>query len=348
MAVDLDDEENKARNGLRFVTLLRILSVVPIIAAAIYVLFFLQVPPAVSIVNATVEQVSFEATSPEMSQLSLRGFNISAENPNVSNLGFGSKTIKSNTQKKPICSTAVIIPDPGTKITYRRFGDDQPIVIYSRDDGKPVGTFKSDSGDVPDVLKTTSWLRLDAVASDSKDNSDCSGKPTNRYPIFGNGDIGNEFRPAASGEEPSGGMLLDGTLDVMGHTLELGRNTTDVRDVYPTWNQLILPPGSRLTQAVDPGEERLPWIGFAVVGDKAFDLKVTSDARRISLIRPGIGMKPELISLSLYTQLVNDPTLTWLQVVLATFFGVFQVFGSMFSRYEVNRINRIEMKRRNT
>jgi hypothetical protein len=56
-------------------------------------------------------------------------------------------------------------------------------------------------------------------------------------------------------------------------------------------------------------------------------------------------MKPELISLSLYTQLVNDPTLTWAQVVLATFFGVFQVFGAMFSRYEVSKISRIERRR---
>jgi hypothetical protein len=75
-------------------------------------------------------------------------------------------------------------------------------------------------------------------------------------------------------------------------------------------------------------------VGFAFPNASntfGLDVRVTTEAKNIAFIRPGGGLEPELLSIGLFTQLANDPTLIAGQVVIAVLFSVFQILGSAAS-----------------
>jgi hypothetical protein len=326
---------DQPNNRVRLVRALRLLSIVPIVGAGAYLLFFAPSPISVSVVNATVESFAFEVKSPELMKIPLRGFNLSGDFPAaVAPVGPAkSKPNKSLQAASQICFSGVLTPSEGTHITYTRFGDDPVSISIDRSDEQPVGEFLEGSQDLPTIVKLTSHLKLTAVAKDDNAVSNCIGRPVPRLPVYGNGDLGSETSPTGQSSDKNLGTLIEGTVDVLAHAVKLNNEAGAIApsNVYSTNSQIILPPGSRLVEFTPEGSVKHPWVGFAVIGDSSIELHVTSDARQLAIIRPGRESKPEILSVGLLSQVANDPMLASVQIVGALLFSVFQLFGVFFS-----------------
>ena len=318
-----------------YISLFRFVALLPIVAGCFYVLLLMPPVPSIAVLTATVESMTYRVVIPEMARVSLRGYALSFEAP-VTDLGFGGdRTVKSQTTTKALCLEGLVTPAPGTLITYERFSDDPIAVELRRDDGKPVGVLDITKGVLPDAARKASWLRL--VAKDDDDDSKspltCSGTPMTRLPIYGIADIGSEIRPLLAGEKASSGTLLDGTLDIFARTIDFRALNKEPR-IYPaTSSSITIPPGSKITVS-DPDERQKPWVGFAMpdaANGVGLDVRLTTEANNISIVRPGVGLTPEVISVGLFTQLVNDPTLIAAQVVIALLFAIFEMLGSATS-----------------
>ena len=277
--------------------------------------FKLPAAPAIAVIDATIQSVTFEVSVPEMAQIRLTGFALSYEAPTAgANLGFQNKTIASPTSRKPQCLTGVLVPQPGTRITYKRFGTDPVSVILERSDSKPAASFDMANGDAPSEARQASWIRLDAHSDDDDNVSKkkgCEGESSKLLPIYGVADLGTEMRPVGRGEEPSSGILIEGTRDIFAKTFDPNAMWEGATRIYPaSTTSVTLPPGSRITENVPEGGVRQPWAGFAQAdADTALGVKVSTPATTLAIIRPGLGRKPEVISIGLFTQLANDPIL---------------------------------------
>jgi putative Mn2+ efflux pump MntP len=319
---------------VRLAAILRLAAFAPIIIGCGYVLLMMPGAPAIAVIQATVESVTFRAAIPEMAQIRLTGFAISFEAPNLgANLGFRDSTIASPTVKKPLCLDGILLPEPGSKVTYKRFGTDPVSIVIERTDGKPAATFQITGRDAAANLRRASWIRLEGKSDDDDDDDDskkgCDGTPTKRLPIYGVAEIGSEMRPAGPGEEPSSGVLIEGTLDIFARALEIGPRKEDAPRIYPaSVTSITLPPGSRITEHAPAGAALQPWTGFVRANaDEALEVKVTTPAMKLALIRPGVGMQPEVLSIGLFTQLANDPLLISAQIFAALIFSVFQALS---------------------
>jgi hypothetical protein len=330
----------------RFVLLFRIAAIVPILAGSLFLLYFMPAVPSIAVLSATVESMSFKVVVPEMARLSLRGYAISHEAP-MTDLGFGAqdRVIKSKTTSRALCLEGMITPEPGTSVTYERVGSDPVAIELRRDDGKPIGAFDISKGSVPEALQKATWIRLVAPNEDDDDDKSkkaCPGKASTRLPIHGMADIGSEIRPWSTGEKPSYGTLLEGTIEIFARAIPFPFASREPR-IYPaTTSAITVPPGSRVTLG-GPQEGRAPWVGFAfpnATNTFGLDVRVTTEAKNIAFIRPGGGLEPEVLSIGLFTQLANDPTLIAGQVVIAVLFSVFQILGSAASWAATRRSNR--------
>jgi len=315
---------------------LRWLSVVPILGAGAYLMFFAPSPASVSIVNATVESFAFEVSAPELMHLPLTGFTII--NPLEPAAPAAAPVVAKGKAKKavpvvvkPVCSTGMLVPTLGTRVIYTRFGDDPVSVTLERSDGQPVGQFEGGTQELSESVKKSPQIKLMATIKDDKDKekdgSTCDGKPLPRLPVYGFGDLGSESGPTGQTSGKNLGTLIEGTVDVLAHSVQVRSTMAATSQVYSTNNQTVLPPGSRLVQFAPGDGPKLPWIGFAVVGDSSIELHINSDAKRLAIIRPGHESQPEILSIGLLTQVSNDPILATIQIVGALLFSVFQVLG---------------------
>jgi hypothetical protein len=323
----------------RTIAILRIAAFAPIIIGCGYLLLVLPSASAIAVINATVESVTFLAQIPEMAQLRLTGFAISFEAPTAGvNLGFRDAVIASPTVKKPLCLDGLLAPEPGSRITYKRFGTNPVSIVIERSDGKPAASFQITGKETaPTNLRQASWIRLDAKSDDDDDDDKkddkkkgCEGSSMQRLPIYGITDVGTEIRPTGAGEEPSSGVMIEGTLDIFAHAIEFGPWKEEAPRIYPANVLTItLPPGSRITEYAPKDGARQPWTGFARANaDEALEVKLTTPAMKLALIRPGVGMTPEVLSIGLFTQLANDPVLTSAQIFAALLFAAFQSLGA--------------------
>jgi hypothetical protein len=319
--------------ALRLIAILRLAAFAPIILGCGYILMVMPSAPAIAVIQATVESVTFRAAIPEMAQIRLTGFAISYEAPNAGvNLGFRDAVIASPTVKKPLCLDGILVPEPGSKITYKRFGTDPVSVVIERTDGKPAASFQTAGREAVVNLRQASWIRLEAKSDDDDDDSakGCPGKSMQRLPIYGVAEVGSEIRPTGPGQEPSSGVLIEGTLDIFARALDFGPWKEDAPRIYPaSVTSITLPPGSRITEHAPTNSALQPWTGFVRAdADEALDVKVTTPAMKLAIIRPGVGMKPEVISIGLFTQLANDPVLIAAQIFAALLFSVFQAMSA--------------------
>lgn len=324
----------------RIAVFLRFAAFVPIVLGCIYLLVYLPAAPAVAVISATIQSVTFEVSVPEMAQIRLTGFALSYEATAAgANLGFQNKTLASPTSRKPLCLTGVLIPEPGTRMTYRRFGTNPVSIIFERSDGKPAASFDLANGAAPPEARQASWIRLDAHGDGDDDKSSkqkgCEGESTTLLPIYGAADLGTEMRPIGRGEESSSGLLIEGTLNIFGKTIEPSAYSEGATRIYPaSTTSITLPPGSRIIEYVKDGTSRQAWAGFAQAdADTALDVKVSTPATRLAIIRPGLGLKPEVLSIGLFTQLGNDPILLSAQLIVATLFAVLQALSAAFSLF---------------
>ncbi len=331
---------------------LKWISIVPILGASAYALFLAPSPISVSIVNATVESFSFDVSSSELTKIPLAGFNIVNVDEPPAPVIVAPITKGKNKKAAPIaanfhCYSGVIIPATATRITYTRFGDAPVDITLERSDGQPVGVFEAGSSDPSPSLKSASRLKLSAVSKEDKDSKsdkaaektadNCEGRPAPRLPVYGFGDLGSETSPTGQSPNKNLGTLIEGTVDVLAHAVQFRNNTNGSSNVYSTNNQTILPPGSRLVQFTPEDGTKHPWIGFAVIGDSSIELHVTSDAKRLAIIRPGQEAKPEILSVGLLAQVANDPIFAGIQIFGALLFSMFQILGAFVGGGTVRR-----------
>jgi hypothetical protein len=121
-------------------------------------------------------------------------------------------------------------------------------VKFERSDGKPAASFDLAKGDTPSEARQASWIRLEAGMDDhdheSKQNA-CKGESSKLLPIYGVADLGTEMRPAGSGDEPSSGLLIEGTLDIFGKTFEPSAISEGATRIYPASTKSITLPPAR-------------------------------------------------------------------------------------------------------
>jgi hypothetical protein len=298
--------------------LLRVAAFAPVVAACLYFLIFHPAPPAIAVIQATTEEISFVVSAPEMAQIRLNGFSLSYES--VSN-------------DAPTCLTGVLIPEPGTKVTYRRFGKGPVSIVYEQPgERKPAVSFASAIGNVPTEAHRAPWVRLNSRygADGEPNNSGCDGKALTRLPISGPAELGTEIRPVASGEEPSSGLLIEGTVNIFAKTIELNPFREMVPLIYPaSTSSITLPAGAKV---MEYGSMRQPWFGFVDSDiDRALRVKLTTPAIRLAILRPGVGPSPDVLSISLFTELWNDPMLIFVQFVVVFMFAGLHAVASALS-----------------
>jgi hypothetical protein len=272
-------------------------------------------------------------SAPELTRIPLNGFNILNDEKLAALLSPPAK-IKPKKPVQPakfLCSAGILTPTIGTRVTYSRFGDEPLVITVERSDGLPVGQVQSNEQETVSLLTGLTQVKLIAVDKDSEDKDDCDGKPVPRLPVYGFGDLGSETGPTGQTANQNLGTLIEGTVDVLAHAVQFKDAPDKSSNVYSTNSQVILPPGSRLIQFSEVGEVKYPWVGFAVVGDSAIELHVTSDAKKLAIVRPGKEKQPEILSVGLLTQVANDPLLASVQIVGALLFSAFQFLGMAFS-----------------
>src|SRR5262249_19465105 len=231
-----------------------------------------------------------------------------------------------------------------TRISYHRFGKKPMVIILERTDDQPAASLDQASGEIPEALTKASWVRLDPPAVDREEGSNsktkalhaCPGDPATRLPIYGTQvRIGTELRPASFGDEPSTGLLIEGTIDLFAKTIEIGALWSGATRIYPTsLSSMSIPPGSQISESVANGATPTAWSGYAKLDkDEALSVRVTTPATHIAILRPGGGMKPEILSTSLFAQLIHDPTLLSLQILAALLFSILRTASSALDWY---------------
>jgi hypothetical protein len=317
---------------------LRVLAFVPIILGGAYLLFMLPSASAISVLQATSESISFQAQIPDLAQIRLVGFSLTFEAPSTgTNLGFKDSTLSSSARNKALCLDGLIAPEPGTNVTYKRFGTDPVSIVLERPDGKPAASFIGGSKEVPLALRSSSWIRLQGKSDDDDDGekakAPCGGSPITRLPIYGVAQLGSELKPVGTGEEPSSGVLLEATVNIFARALDIGPWRENVARLYPaSVSDLALPPGSRVMEYAEKGTALQAWTGFARTNaDEALGISVTTPAMKLAIVRPGVGLNPEILSIGLFTQLANDPLLATAQLLAAFIFVVFQALSAILT-----------------
>ncbi|MDE2363260.1 MAG: hypothetical protein KGM42_11330 [Hyphomicrobiales bacterium] len=300
--------------------------VVLVVASA--AIFFLMPPvPTIAVIQAITEFVSYDVVVPDLAQLRLAGYALTYEAPAESSLLM--KSASSPTAKKPLCLTGLLTPNVGAHVSYKRLETGPIVVVIERKDDKPAATFALTSGDAPPGLQKAAWIRLETPTSDD-DKAACPGKASVRLPIYGPTRIGTPLRPESAGDESSSGVLIEGTVDLYAKTVELSHLREGANKIYPTSvTQMDIPPGAELSEYVEPGASPTPWAGFIKPDtDLALDVRITTPASRIQILRPGIGIKPETLATSLFAQLTNDPVVLSLQVAAVFLFSILQAASS--------------------
>jgi hypothetical protein len=336
------DKRRGAAAAGRAASILRWLAFACIVVAVAGLFWLVPAAPTIAVIKATTEFVSYDVVVPDLAQIRLDGYAIWYETADESLLQHG--TVSSATARRPLCLSGLLTPTPETRISYHRFGKKPVAIILERTDDQPVASFDQASGEIPGALTKAPWVRLDAPAVDREENSKsnakaspaCPGDPATRLPVYGRQvRIGTELRPASLGNEPSTGLLIEGTIDLFAKTIEIGELWNGATTIYPTsLSSMSIPPGSQISEFVAKGATSTAWSGYAKLDkDEALAVRVTTPATHIAILRPGIGMKPEILSTSLFAQLIHDPTLLSLQVLAALLFSILKTASSALDWY---------------
>lgn len=310
--------------------MLRSMAFVVLVVASASLLFLLPPVPTIAVIQANSEFVSYDVTVPDLAQLRLAGYALTFESPGESMSLM--KNVPSPTARKPLCLSGLLAPTVGSRVSYKRQESGPLAVVIERTDDKPAATFALTAGDASAALQKASWIRLETPTGDD-DTAPCPGAASKRLPIYGPTRIGTPVRPEAAGEESASGVLIEGTIDLYAKTIEIGRWREGANRVYPTAISMMnIPPGSQISEFLEKNAQPTPWAGFVKLNtDQALDIRVTTPATRIQMLRPGIGMEPETLAAGLFAQLINDPVVLSLQVFAVFLFSVLQAASSLIA-----------------
>jgi hypothetical protein len=304
-------------------------------------LVFLSVLPPVptlSVVHAKSAQVTLKVAVPEIVRFRLAGYVLRSEGQLGAIRGPAAGTTQARVaeQRQGLCLGGFIEPTSGTRMIIRRTASDKVRILLDRNDNRPAAQFRGQAQEVPAKILSANWLSIEQ-------SENCPGTPTQRFQISGVAEVGDELRPENSLEEDSSAPLLDGRVEIYGKTfngrfdflgreVDLGRLLSDARSrLYPV-TELSLPPGSRVLEAPGPGGEAAPgnvWSGLVYVekDETALRVELTTEAQTLQVLRPGVGIEPEILEITMFARLTNDPAILAIQAVLAFVIGIIQLLG---------------------
>ena len=178
----------------------------------------------------------------------------------------------------------------------------------------------------------------------------CPGQFPTRLPIWGPAQFGSELRVSAEGHAGRG-MLLNGKLVIYGHAHERLLLLRMAPGLYPV-SSIDLPAGARLTVLNPDGSaSSTPWWGVARVQASANGLLVeaSTEARSIALFMPGTWAGVSRVDLGGFAQLIKDPNVLQIQILIVGLLFIIQAAGSLVQLgSNVEKLRRSLRRRRTT
>lgn len=271
-----------------------------------YALFLWSLPPQklFSVLTADTETVIFAVVNPDQAAFRIAG-----------------ARLRRIDGAEPRCVEGIVTPSQDARVQYRRAEAEGIGIAIDPAPGAlkaPTASLRADDS-APDLIEGPLILFADGT---------CSGRFPTRLPIWGSAQFGSELRVSAEGEAGRG-MLFKGKLAIYGHAHERLLFLRMAPGLYPV-SSIDLPAGARVTVlGADEKEAPVPWWGVARVQAEAtgFLVEASTEARSIALFMPGPGVTP--VNLGGFAQLIKDPNVIQIQIVIAALIVIVQASGSL-------------------
>lgn len=173
----------------------------------------------------------------------------------------------------------------------------------------------------------SSGAAFDGLVSLVRD-ADCPGKPAAMLPVWGPGQVGDTFTVRSEGFGP---ILLSGTLEVFGRTVDLGWFGQGGAVYAASGQPMTVPPGGWIWTDGDASGMALPPEEAALFGyvdaasEQGLNVRVTTESPMLQIIAPGGRLEPGRIEIGLFAQALNDPNILRAQFALLIFLLVFPI-----------------------
>ena len=135
--------------------------------------------------------------------------------------------------------------------------------------------------------------------------------PTNpgwRLPIAGPAEVGSETVASVPGTDGRRrlDMLRSGSFEVFGRAFSLAESGT----LFPiSSSPITIPSGSRIGSLESAGDAAASWFGSAFHTSDGFEISATTEARSVSLFRPGADEQEEKFEFGIFASIAGDPNL---------------------------------------
>jgi len=268
------------------------------IVAAPFVLWP-QSPPLL-VITAESETVQYRIIRPDVAEIPMI-------NALVRNISDDCKTILSEKTNGQI--SALLKPPKNAIVRYRWSPAAVSIQVQSQTGTKTILEFDDgQSCALPDQV---------SIVMPKPELTSPAARP---LPIVGPAEIGVEIQ-VPTAPRPNGrrvfGILYGGEIKIFGRTISGA--------LYPAQvGAIAIPAGGRLsalTPVTGAGNRKQSpaWYGMAVIGERAFNISATTETNNLKFFRPGGSSDESTIAVSLFTRLLNDPSLALLSLMSLVF-----------------------------
>lgn len=209
------------------------------------------------------------------------------------------------------CLSGTIEPRIDGSVEYTRQADGPLIVTLGAGGIVSTGT----------VIEGMASLVADAT---------CRGTMPKMLPVWGPGQVGDTFTVRSEGFGP---ILLSGSLEVFGRTIDLGWFGQGGA-VYSASDQpMTVPPGGwiwtdgdRADRTGAPPPEEAALFGYVdTKAESGLNVRVTTESPLLQIIAPGGKLEPGRIEIGLFAQALNDPNILRAQFALLIFLLLFPI-----------------------
>jgi hypothetical protein len=272
-------------------------------AAAIASLNALSAPSTIAVIQGQTEILTYRTFNPQLSSFTGDGLRVS----------FGD-----DVSLEGQCIEGTVIPQIDTQIRYTlRSGSTLGILL----DGGG-GDIRTRNGTRP----FDGQLGLYADAT-------CGDLAVQKLPVWGPGELGSAFTVREDGIDP---VLLAGHLSVFGKTLDLGWFGQGGALYAATAQPIALPPGGWLWTGVQDDDdlsgaspEETALFGFVQIGENSLDVSLSTETPLLQVIAPGGRSEASRIEIGMFAQIINDPNVLRLQLIVLIFFFLLPVVADL-------------------